>query len=195
MVKSDTSEFEAFVAEENVRLLPWQTAFCANDTLPITIWLDVDGGAPCTVEEVLRAWNITLLGPINGLYRRAVLPEGWTKAPNNECAARANLLDVNGGVRGHVYRCDVAADRNNRVTLGLYRRFSYTTFENKDNGWVYGRVWDHGRGPNSAHVIEFKNDHAGTYKDMCVVRATVRSQCIAWLDEHYPGWRDPRLHW
>lgn len=130
-------------------------------------------GLPVNGAEVLRVWGVDLGGSLEGdpLFQRATLPAGWTLEPT-EHPLWSELRDEQGRQRAGVFYKAAIYDR--RAALHLCSYFSISRYEGP-GGRVMFKVIDASGGER----FEASDHHTA----------------IAWLETHYPNWRDPKAYW
>jgi len=133
------------------------------------------------------------------LFVRVALPEGWSKVRTGYNLF-THLLDEKGRKRGLIFYKVARSDRD--AWLSMQKRFAYTTSRygahvRGQTEWVAvvmsdeGVVWE-------SEPLRPEPD-AGSDREGWLAwqeeRGALSEQAVAWLDEHYPDWRDVAAYW
>ncbi len=152
-----------------------QGAFVSNTTLP----KDMDFA---NSRETLKQMGITLGAEVDDLFVKAQLPDGWTKRATDH-AMWSDLLDEQGRRRAAIFYKAAFYDRSAHMSLCL--RYRQDCYEPCDDG--YSTVVKDGK--TTLHVIGVREK--GDYR----LGEEHNKQALAWLDSHYPDWKDPLAYW
>lgn len=152
-----------------------QTSFVGNTTLPKDMSF-------ANSQETLKQMGITLGAEVDDLFVEAQLPDGWTKRATDH-AMWSDLLDEKGRKRAAIFYKAAFYDRNARMSLCL--RYRCDCYEPCDDG--YSTVVTDGG--TTIQVIGTREK--GDYR----LGEEHSKQAEAWLDSHYPDWKDPLAYW
>lgn len=187
-----------------------------RDKLPITgspsspQWTFQTDEARLNFEQGWAATGIEFGDNIGEFFRRAKLPEGWTKVRTDH-HLYTNLLDHNGRLRAKIMHDARMWDE--AAWVGLRRRYSVEQrfhhdgdpktsapnfdiiqFEVQDCGESVHKTrivhlgpcpdWDDSTDARSAHYE--KNDET---------RKALEKECVDWLDTKYPDWDKFSAYW
>lgn len=138
----------------------------------------------------------------DGYFMPCKLPEGWTWKPQGGYGYWTDLLDENGRVRGsQFYKVwDEAFFRPCQRFYPAQRHFEerdlpFVQFEVRDsNGETHftSGTHNHYMAPSDGATQE-QRDRYWSEKDKAEKAA--KAECVAWLDQKYPLWRDLLRHW
>lgn len=122
---------------------------------------------------------------IDQLFVHATLPAGWKIVADKDDAMHSDLLDSAGCVRAGVFYKAAFYDR--RADIRFNPRYMLT-HDYSDSGKVSTSIQDNKIGEvvvtlGSAERRDFKT----TVK--------LEEEAEAWLNEHYPKWKDPLAYW
>lgn len=159
-----------------------QAKLVADSTLPIKC-------NHCTREQ-LEQMGIVFFEPIDDLFVNVKLPDGWKKVPTNH-SMWSDLVDEKERARGGIFYKAAFYDRN--AFIRIDRRFS---FRNKQLGN------DYDTSPRAAVVTDqgeviWQSESESPSDEVPIYEAGERylPEAEAWLEEHYPDWRDPLAYW
>ncbi len=148
--------------------------------------LNAAGGCPdmdfANSRETLKQMGITLGAEVDDLFVKAQLPDGWTKRATDH-AMWSDLLDEQGRRRAAIFYKAAFYDRSAHMSLCL--RYRQDCYEPCDDG--YSTVVKDGK--TTLHVIGVREK--GDYR----LGEEHNKQALAWLDSHYPDWKDPLAYW
>jgi hypothetical protein len=129
---------------------------------------------------------------IDELFVTVQLPAGWRKDATDH-SMHSNLLDNKGRRRASIFYKAAFYDR--RADIHLTRRYDVTMAPTDANGgpvpWEKAQylamtVTDCGKEIHRTGVYE-----RGAYK----ADQQLREQALAWLDEHFPNWKNTMAYW
>jgi hypothetical protein len=130
---------------------------------------------------------IEILGEVDGdpLFVQVKLPEGWEKRAAPDHSMWSYLYDANGRQRAAIFYKAAFYDR--KATLSPTTR--YLTKDVYKNPKEY-------QGPVKVEVVDgdtvlFETD----FEDDHWRKGGAADQARAWLDEHYPDWKNPAAYW
>lgn len=163
-----------------------QQSFVTSTTLPTRI--QTENG-----KEIMESWGFVFGDVVENddIFQYAALPEGWSKKPT-EHSMWSELIDEQGRKRGSVFYKAAFYDRS--AHMGLSRRYSYTQnyeAQETDNARV-GTVTDLGVTIYETEPLPYKDKNGEEIWDNY---DKVNAMAVAWLDEHYPDWKDPTAYW
>lgn len=179
-------------------------SFAKSETLPTNMSLASTNWIPPDKEEendrlareTLAKWGVKFLGPVEGdpSLQQVELPTGWKKIPTYE-PRLVMLVDDKGRERARI--CLFAEHK----TLVIQPRFGI--IERPDLLRVGGRVTAVacdgcavlGAGDLLFGVETDDSIPREDKRDRMRARRELVKQASAWLDEHYPDWRDPLAYW
>lgn len=181
-----------------------QEEFVSNETtLPAGMHKDDQYGYDTKV--VLEKAGVKFLGPVEGdpVLQRVELPAGWKKAPSYY-SLLTMLVDDKGRERARVFFKDASYDRHGSVNLES--RYGVSDLSNwspdllrRGEGSYRLQVVDGCavRGPSkSEHLLhEVEVPYSEDRKERFRARARAMQEAYAWLDEHFPQWKDPLAYW
>ena len=128
---------------------------------------------------------------VDDQFVEADLPEGWAKVPTNH-SMWSKLVDEQGRERAAIFYKAAFYDRH--ALISLTRRYNYQQDYRDDDDWQNsGRrciVKDCGETIWASDYIEPTEDVPGY-----MLSEQLNPQGEAWLEEHYPDWRDPLAYW
>jgi hypothetical protein len=147
--------------------------------------------------EELEKLGIQILGPSKGdkLFNDVKLPDGWTKVQCSEDSRTTYLVDPDGHKRAYVWYKAASYDRS---AYGVVRR-RFEIITRNFNDYTIGVGW----------VLDAKNPSAKTPAFQTADRTyaspreglreesreVLRAECVAWLNEHYPDWKECTAYW
>ena len=150
-------------------------------------------------RAVFEKMGIVFGEPVDDLFVRATLPEGWKKKPTDH-SMWSKVVDERGRERISVFYKAAFYDRS--AHMFPVRRFSTRTMDEKDDGFggsvtnkaQYAAIVD-------GETVIFRTDESVVeepgekYVDYLDRRGVLEDQALAWLNEHYPDWQDPSAYW
>ncbi len=170
-----------------------QHRLIAMDRLPAMI-------EPAGAREAFERMGIVFLEPVvgNPLFVHAQLPAGWRKVASND-AMLSLLVDDRGRERARIFY--KASHHDPKASLILTARYgiheSCFKMECLDEAEFMAYVTDGGVVTDgrttifTTDVVELVGDRRATFR---ATRAVLK-EAEAWLDTHYPNWRDPFAYW
>lgn len=155
-------------------------------------------------RSVYEAMGIAFGEPMDDLFIRVTLPEGWKIEPTDH-SMHSNLVDAQGRKRAHLFYKAAFYDRQARISL--VRRFSIQQKYCNDKGEsLYC-----GSPTHSAFIVldgeteiysaairpsgSFTNWSAEWWDNQRAAEALDRAECEAWLGERYPDWQSYLAYW
>lgn len=122
------------------------------------------------------------------------LPAGWATKAGPAHSYTTLLMDQHGRVRASMYhKMDYGNRCRDRRDMEVVRRFGIDC-----NAYIQGK-------PNTRAVVVLDAGRAIHTVGTCRVdrngaqeqakRFTLEQEAVGWLDQHYPGWREPSAHW
>lgn len=164
-----------------------QKSFVANSTLPI----ECNSG----IHEQFEQIGIVFGEPVDDLFIEVQLPDGWRKE-RTEHSMWSNLLDAQGRVRATLFYKAAFYDRC--AFMNIVRRFSYRA----QPVGGYESDYDNKTTPRVCVVTDcdeviWQSEVMSPSDDIEWFNLSDRlaPQGEAWLNEHYPNWRDPLAYW
>ena len=172
-----------------------QRDFVASTTLPIKI----NHGT----KKDFEAMGIVFGRDIDDLFCEAQLPEGWEKRPTDH-SMWSDLVDDKGRKRAAIFYKAAFYDR--RASLSIVGRFSHEVkpvlgYDNPDyrTGEWHVVVLDCGEPVWEADQRVAPEPNASKDKEGWLAwldsKDALYKLSEAWLDEHYPEWREPTSYW
>jgi hypothetical protein len=160
-----------------------QREFTHSSKLPIRIM----GGT----REQFEAMGIRYGDPLDDLFVAVTLPDGWVLKPTDHSMWN-ELVDNKGRKRASIFYKAAFYDRS--AHMSIETRFS--AHREPSCGWD-SEDYRHGWEDWIAVVRDcgIKLWHSEIMKDEQGVDDVLRQQAQAWLDEHYPDWRNPLAYW
>lgn len=153
----------------------------------------------CT-EADLEALGFSFLEDVRcpqTVARHARLPFGWSKARRDRYGVR--LLDAQGRHRGSIVEAldDPGYEGNGQMYLAprFYVWSSIGLPEFHKLGAVYRVVSNTGYGETVLHETDHVDFQPLTTEQRIEVIQRLSSECEAWLDAHFPNWRNPVAYW
>lgn len=146
-----------------------QRELCASAQLPTD---GIDGAI---------ALGIEVIGPSKGdpLFHDVRLPEGWQIKPTDH-SMWSELVDDKGRKRAGIFYKAAFYDR--KAHMYLSQRYNWQTeYLGDDAGNRYVMVYDY--------------DGTELYRTKTAPCESLQTECIAWLDQNYPQWRDHSAYW
>lgn len=126
----------------------------------------------------------------NELFTDVTLPPGW-KVIELDDGLHLDLRDEKERVRATIFYKSAVYDRN----AHLYTKTRYTIEYELDDTWKEGRTVK--RVIDQGMTVFTTNEHY--YEDLGVDGEAAYNaatyEAAAWLDEHYPDWRDASAYW
>ena len=169
-----------------------QSSLVNSDTLPTNF----------QGREALEAAGVKFGAAVKGdpMFTYVELPAGWTKRSTGHAMWWSDLVDDKGRKRASIFYKAAFYDRSaHGSALPRYRTDSYY---NDDHDTVaVCRVLDQDVVLFESERLEMKtnDERYGSRFDAPVKveskRDIVGRQCVAWLDEHYPDWKNPAAYW
>lgn len=154
-----------------------QATFVSSTTLP----KDMEFTSPL---ESLKQMGITLGAEVDDLFVEAQLPDGWQKRATDH-ATWSELLDEKGRKRASIFYKAAFYDRS--AHMGLCLRYVMDCYAPHDADGGYATVIKDGG--TIIHVVGVRKDR--DYR----LGEEHYNQAVAWLDSHYPDWRNPLAYW
>jgi len=136
-------------------------------------------------EKILKTVGIKLLGVVesNLIFQRVLLPMGWQRIAHGH-GSYSCIIDEKSRKRVEIVYLDT--EHNQKVYMSLCRRFrrsfDYDRFCDTNVGVT--NVTDNGKVIHTTDPTVSANGSEGA-----------NAAASAWLDEHYPQWRDPSAYW
>jgi len=161
-----------------------QRSFVGSDTLPSRMGDDD--------KRELEAAGVKFMDAVEGdpMFTYVELPKGWKKIPTDH-SMWSNLVDDKGRERAAMFYKAAFYDRS--AHLNATRRYSY--------GADYGED-ARKRGVSVAHVRDRKavifstpETPVSNDNERWAAQYVNDKIALAWLDEHYPEWRDASKYW
>ena len=116
------------------------------------------------------------------IFQPVTFPKGWRKVPTDH-AMWSDLVDDKGRKRGSIFYKAAIYDRSAHMRLDT--RYKCTSDYQDGNYDIRKIVVKDADG-----TILFETP-SGAYEET----RDNESKCVAWLDEHYPEWRDVSAYW
>lgn len=141
-------------------------------------------------RALLESWGVKILGPVQDdpLFVRIELPRGWRKRAEGH-AMHSSLLDDSDRVRAEIFYKAAFYDR--RANMSARQRYSHSSYGSPRGAPQVGRVTDADGTVLFETAPVFIADDDTSYK----VHERLDAQCIAWLNERRPMWRDKATYW
>ena len=133
-------------------------------------------------QETLKQMGITLGAEVDDLFVEAQLPDGWTKRATDH-DMWSDLLDERGRKRAEIFYKAAFYDRKAHMSLCL--RYRQDGYEPCDEG--YATIVKDGKTTLQVIGVREKGDYR--------LGGEHNRQAVAWLDSHYPDWKDPLAYW
>lgn len=163
-----------------------QAAFVRSETLPKEM---LHG---CTREK-LEAMGIRFGEDADDLFVFVTLPEGWTKRPTDH-SMWSELLDEKGRKRAGIFYKAAFYDRNAHISLDRrYRVDAYNSCTADGSPAEYGKHTHFQTVVKDGEATIFVGEVRG--KDNYQLSDEHGKQATAWLEEHFPDWRDEMAYW
>lgn len=145
-------------------------------------------------REILESFGIVFGEEVDDLFINVTLPEGWRKEATDH-SMWSKLLDDKGRERASIFYKAAFYDRKAHVSLA--RRFNvdgYFACDKDGNPVPYREpnqyfaciITDAGKEIHRVGIRK-KTDYATDDEH--------EAQAIAWLNEHYPDWKNPAAYW
>jgi hypothetical protein len=159
-----------------------QKEFVSSDTLPTEI--------SESSRRALEAAGVVFLGEVPGdpIFQYVKLPEGWRKKRTDH-AMWSHLVDEKGRKRADIFYKAAFYDRNAHASACTRFNRGYGKAE---GGACSTDVLD---GDAVIHTTRVERLDGDTPDGMYKTRKTSEAAAGAWLDGHYPDWRDPAAYW
>lgn len=156
--------------------------------------LPIDLNGTCTRAD-LESLGFVFGEPQDELFVYCQFPAGWRKQAS-EASRHSYLLDDKGRKRGSIFYKAAFYDR--RADMALLRRYAVTLFNACDER---GNAVDESQSPAThAHTL-ITDDGAPLHeigirarRDWDTAHAHEKDG-QAWLEEHFPDWRNPLAYW
>jgi len=176
-----------------------QSDFVANDTLPIKCH-------GCTREQ-LEQMDIVFGDPVDDLFASVQLPDGWRKERTDH-SMWSHLVDDQGRKRASIFYKAAFYDRD--AHLNLERRFGckvmpdlgYSHPDYKKGDWHCivtdcGEViWQSEEYLEPEPEMSYDDDEKRqAWRDWYNRKDALVNVGAAWLNEHYPDWRNDLAYW
>lgn len=163
-----------------------QTMFVSNATLP----KEMLGG--CT-REMLEAIGIKFGADVDDLFVTAQLPDGWKKRATDH-SMWSDLFDEKGRKRAAIFYKAAFYDR--KAHISLCRRYNISVYEACD---ANGNAAEYGKHSHMKTIVQDCGvllHEVGLREDRDYATCDAHeAQAEAWLNEHYPDWRNPLAYW
>lgn len=163
-----------------------QREFVRAETLPIKCLY-------CERKQI-EAMGIVYGEPVDDLFVKVQLPEGWRKERTDH-SMWSNLLDAKGRKRASIFYKAAFYDLDAHIGLNAFHTID-TEFLAEDGFRIeYGEhayvqyVVKDADGKACFTSERLPEDHGYMESDK------VRAQCKEWLNEHRPQWGDPLAYW
>lgn len=133
----------------------------------------------------------------HGVARRASLPSGWHKVRDDQYELR--LLDALGRHRGSIVEAvnDPTYEGNGNMYLAhkfsIWSSLGLPDFD--ELGAVYRVMMETGYGREVLHETAHVDFQSLTTEQRIEVMQRLSTECEAWLDTRFPGWRSPVAYW
>jgi len=144
-------------------------------------------GRDCTA--VLEGFGIKFGEVVEGdpLFQHCTLPQGWKKVATNHSMGSL-LVDDKGRERASIFYKAAFYDR--KAHMNLKPRFcADMDYDRKDEDSVVYNVTDCGKVVYSTEPMPLNDRKSYEVSDEALKVAT------AWLDEHWPDWKNPAAYW
>jgi hypothetical protein len=167
-----------------------QRSFVASTTLPIRF----NG---CKKEQ-FEAMGISFGEPVDDLFQKAQLPDGWKKVPTDH-SMWSKLVDDRGRERAMIFYKAAFYDRDAFLTIS--RRYSYSVIP--VGGWDAAETDEWQAvildGGNSYYtlpeVLPAKPKDNNQLRGWYAKKDKLESKAEDYLNRNHPHWRDPMAYW
>ena len=152
----------------------------------------------CTIEQ-FEAMGIVFGDKVDELFSNVTLPEGWYKEATDH-SMWSKLLDAQGRERANIFYKAAFYDRD--AFLSIISRYSYGTepvggWGAKTDYWQCvvtdcgNVIWASEKvGPEPA-----RDEPRDVWMKWHNEKDDLSTLGEAWLDEHFPNWKDPLAYW
>lgn len=143
-------------------------------------------------REQFEAMGVVYHQPIDDLFVAVTLPDGWQVKPTSH-SMWSHLLDDKGRERASIFYKAAFYDRD--AFISIHRR--YRTSKIPDCGWDSEQyhsgwqMWVAAAFDGDAEIWRSEVREG----DSWVVGDELEKMGDAWINEHYPNWRDPLAYW
>lgn len=168
-----------------------QASLVNSDTLPTRF----------SGREALEAAGVKFGAEVAGdsMFTYVELPAGWKKQRTDH-AMWSDLVDDKGRKRAIIFYKAAFYDRSAHGSV--LARLNVASYYNEDHETIaVARVEDQGAVLFESERLEMKTDadRYGSRWDAPVKvqskREIAHAQCVAWLDQNYPDWKNPAAYW
>ena len=165
-----------------------QQSFVGSDTLP----KEIRSYGNYDAKAILKKFGVKFLGPVPGdsLFQYVELPSGWQKVSTDH-PMWSMLVDDQGRPRAQIFYKAAFYDRDANMSLKVRFHVEEDWARNKREGVVVYKVVDCGQTVYTTEPLRPPADERKGYE----VHQQARAAAEAWLEENYPGWKDPGAYW
>jgi hypothetical protein len=152
----------------------------------------------CTMEQFTEM-GIVFGGKVDDLFSNATLPDGWRKEATNH-SMWSKLIDDQGRERASIFYKAAFYDRD--AFLNITQR--YSCHVEPINGWDADTEYWHCTVTDCGNAIWISEQigpepDSKAPRDVCVKWYDKKDELAkvghAWLDDHYPDWKNPLAYW
>lgn len=162
-----------------------QTTFVYSETLP----KEMHG---CTREQ-LEAIGFKFGADQDELFVKATLPAGWKKQATDH-SMHSVLLDDKGRKRGSIFYKAAFYDR--KADLSISRRYGVNGYIGVDKDGITVEDGSHTHYRVIVTDCGRQLEPVGVYgRSDYAAGDAMHKKAGAWLDQHFPNWRDPFAYW
>lgn len=122
--------------------------------------------------------------PNDPMFRPATFPEGWSVKPTDH-SMWSHVVDAKGRQRFSIFYKAAYYDRHAHMLANS--RFGYTAYADGSAKGRYAAVITDG-----GLVVATLGERASEDYER---GDELQKQCVAWLDERHPDWRNPFAYW
>jgi hypothetical protein len=161
-----------------------QTSFVAGSSLP----KKMQGCARTDFEKM----GFRFGADVDDLFVTVSMPAGWKKVATNH-SMWSDLIDDKGRKRAAIFYKAAFYDRSSHI--GLNRRYNLSTYESVN---AKGEPMENDHTHYAVIIKDCGKEihRAGIYPENDYKACDpLEAQATAWLDEHYPQWKDATAYW
>lgn len=168
-----------------------QRSLANSDTLPTLP--DIGRYSDYDAKAILEAAGVKFFGVVDGdpMFQYVELPLGWKEIPTDHFMW-SKLVDDKGRERARIFYKAAFYDRYAHMSLSTRFNISRDYDQRDKEGVAVTYVTDSGKVIHTTEPIHLPAKEDRKYYE---IGDKADKTAKAWLDQHYPDWRNPGAYW